>query len=104
MGNAITRRAVHGDCSGTMYTVELAERVQRFLNKLDATIKTRIEKRLKRLEDDPVPSDAKCIGRRSGENVFRYRIGGFRVLYTVNASARAVLVHKLGKRPRVYSR
>ena len=87
-----------------MHIVELTVRAERFLGKLDAAIKTRIEKRLKRLEDDPVPSDAKCIGRQDGKNIFRYRIGGFRVLYTVDASTHLVLVHKIGKRPRIYSR
>ena len=86
-----------------MYTVELTVRVQRFLDKLDAKIEARIEKRLKRLEDNPIPSDAKCIRRQADQNVFRYRIGNFRVLYTVNVSARVVLVHKIAKRSRIYS-
>lgn len=86
-----------------MYTVDLAVRVQRFLDKLDAQIETRIEKRLKRLEENPIPSDAKCIGRQADQNVFRYRIGNFRVLYTVDVSTRVVLVHKIAKRSKVYS-
>ncbi len=86
------------------HTVELAVRVQRFLDKLDASVKTRIEKRLKRLENEPIPRDTKCIGRRSNESIFRYRIGGFRVLYTVNEAAHVVLVHKIDKRSRVYQK
>ena len=86
-----------------MYAVELSVRAQRFLDKLDVKNKARIEKRLKRLETSAVPSDAKHIGRQTGDSVFRYRIGDFRVLYSVNESERRILVHKLDKRGRVYS-
>lgn len=85
-----------------MYAIELSVRVQRFLDKLDAAIKTRIEKRLERLKSEPIPSDAKRLGLQAGQNVFRYRIGRFRVLYTVNTPAKVVLIHKIGKRSTVY--
>lgn len=86
-----------------MYAVELAVRVQRSLDKMDAKTKLRIEKRLKRLESEAVPSDARCLGRQDGQSVFRYRIGNYRVLYTVDEVARVVLVHKIAKRSKVYS-
>ena len=86
-----------------MYAIELAVQVQRFLDKLDDQLRKRIEKRLKRLKEDAVPSDAKYLWRQAGQGVFRYRIGNFRVLYTVDENAQVVLVHKIAKRSRVYS-
>lgn len=87
-----------------MYSVELTQRAKRFLRKLDIQTKTRIEQALKRLEQQPVPKDAKFLGRQSGEKVFRFRIGVFRALYTINESSKVLLVHKIEKRSRVYQR
>jgi len=65
-------------------------------------LKNRIESTLKRLENNPVPSDAKFIGRESGEKVFRYRIGDYRALYSLDETKKIILVIKIDKRPRVY--
>lgn len=65
-----------------MYAVELSQKAQQFLDKLDLNIKERIEKRLKNLEENPVPSDSKFIGRENNEKV--------------------ILIAKIDKRPRVY--
>ena len=85
-----------------MYFVDLSQRAQKFLDKLDSHIKERIEHTLKRLENNPIPSDAKFIGRETGEKIFRYRIGDYRALYFVNENTRIILVIKIDKRPRVY--
>tara|TARA_R110002111_G_scaffold177181_1_gene243198 strand:+ start:5049 stop:5315 length:267 start_codon:yes stop_codon:yes gene_type:complete len=87
-----------------MYSVELTTRVHRFIEKHDNATTNRIEKSLKRLEQNPVPSDAKFIGRISNEKVFRIRIGMFRALFSVNEKFKVVLVHKIDKRARVYDR
>ena len=85
-----------------MYFVELSVRAQEFLNKLNDDVKERIEKRLKNLENNPVPSDSKFIGRDNNEMVFRYRIGKFRAMYKVKETQKIVLITKIDKRDRVY--
>lgn len=85
-----------------MYFTELSVRAQGFLNKLNKEDKTRIEKRLKNLENNPVPSDSKFIGRDNGEKIFRYRIGDFRALYKVKENQKIVLITKIDKRDKVY--
>ncbi len=85
-----------------MYFVELSVRAQDFLEKLDKDAKERIEKRLKNLENNPVPSDSKFIGRENNEMIFRYRIGKFRVLYKVKEKDKIILVTKIDKRDRIY--
>ena len=85
-----------------MYFVELSVRAQDFLEKLDIKTRKRIEKRLKNLENNPVPSDSKFIGRDNNEMIFRYRIGKFRVLYKFKESQKIVLITKIDKRDRVY--
>ena len=85
-----------------MYFVELSVKAQDFLNKLNKNIRERIEKRLKNLENNPVPSDSKFIGRDNNEKIFRYRVGAFRVLYKVKDNDKIVLITKIDKRSRVY--
>jgi len=85
-----------------MYAVELSQRSQKFLEKLDDHIRKRIENRLRNLGEDQVPSDAKFICRDKGDKVFRYRIGDYRALYKVKHKDKIVLVAKIDKRPRVY--
>ena len=85
-----------------MYFVELSVRAQDFLEKLDRNVKERIEKRLKNLEDNPIPSDSKFIGRENNEMIFRYRIGKFRALYKIKESQKIILVTKIDKRDKVY--
>ena len=85
-----------------MVFVELSVRAQDFLNKLDKDTRERIEKRLKNLENNPIPSDAKFIGRDNNEMIFRYRIGKFRVLYKFKEVQKIILVTKIEKRDKVY--
>lgn len=85
--------------------MELSQRAQKFLEKLDEHISKRIEQRLKRLGENPIPSDAKFIGRDdNGDTIFRYRAGDYRALYKVKGKEKAVLIAKIDKRPRVYNR
>jgi len=86
-----------------MYFVELSVRAQEFLNKLNNDVKERIEKRLKNLENNPVPSDSKFIGRDNKEMIFRYRIGKFRILYKVKEVQKIILIIKIDKREKVYN-
>jgi len=87
-----------------LYSVDLSIRAQKFLDKLDKHISERIEIRLKKLEENPVPSDAKFIGRDKGDKVFRCRIGDYRALYKLKDTEKIVLVAKIDKRPRIYNR
>jgi len=59
---------------------------------------------LRKLGENPVPSDAKFIGREDNDKVFRYRIGEYRALYKVKESEKMVLVAKVDRRQRVYSK
>jgi mRNA interferase RelE/StbE len=87
-----------------VYFVELSQRSQKYLDKLDKLVRERIEKRLKNLGSKPVPKDSKYMGRVAGDKVFRYRIGDYRALYKIKEEDRIVLVAKIDKRPRIYKR
>jgi mRNA interferase RelE/StbE len=85
-----------------LYSVELSQRAQKFLDKLDKHLSERIKERLKRLAENPIPSDAKFIEREDNEKIFRYRIGDYRALYLVKETEKIVLIAKIDKRPRIY--
>ena len=88
-----------------MYEVLLSEHADHFLRKLDVHLRERIEKRLKNLAENPIPSDSKFIGRDDGgKKIFRYRIGDYRALYKLKDAEKIVLIAKIDKRPRVYER
>ena len=87
------------------FRVLASPRVEHFLSRLDTHLRQRIRDRLKRLRQNPIPSDARFIGRRpNGHRVFRYRIGDYWALYEVIDQDRVVLLIKIDKRSRVYRR
>ncbi len=85
-----------------MYAVELSQHAQKFLERLDAHIRARIEERLKSLATNPYSADSKFVGRLGDDKIFRYRIGDFRALYKVKENEKIVLIAKIDKRSRVY--
>ena len=86
-----------------MYSVELSQLSQKFLEKLDNYIRERIETRLKKLGESPVPADSKFICRDNGDKIYRYRIGDYRALYKLKDKEKIVLITKIDKRPRIYN-
>ena len=58
--------------------------------------------KIEKLKDNPVPSDAKFLGRHEGDKVFRIRIGDYRVLYKIKDKEKVILITKIDKRPRAY--
>ncbi len=87
-----------------MCIIGLSVRAQKFLDNFDRNIRERIENRLRNLKGNPVPSDVKFIRREKGLMLFRYRIGDYRVLYKFMKKDKIILVTKIDKRPRVYSK
>ncbi|PIO08636.1 type II toxin-antitoxin system mRNA interferase toxin, RelE/StbE family [Candidatus Pacearchaeota archaeon CG10_big_fil_rev_8_21_14_0_10_34_12] len=86
-----------------MYFIDISQRAQKFLDRLESDIRKRIENTLKKLENNPVPSDAKFIGRDKGEKIFRYRIGNYRALYSIDDGKKIILVMKIDKRSKIYN-
>lgn len=84
-----------------MLKVYLSSHAQKFLEKIDASLHERILSRLRKLAENPFPSDVKrVLGRK--EKVFRIRVGDYRVLYIVFQEKNEILVSDIDKRPRVY--
>ena len=85
-----------------MAAVELARAPQKFLDKTSPPLRARIVTRLVRLGTEPVPRDAKFLGRdEEGDRCFRIRVGAYRAIYVLLADGR-VLVTVIDKRELVY--
>ena len=87
-----------------VYTVHLSQRAQEFIDKLDKHLSNSITKRLKKLENNPIPSTAVFICREGNDKIFRFRIGNYRSLYKIKENQKIILISKIDKRPRIYHR
>ena len=70
--------------------------------KLEKVSKERVFKRIKELCEDPFPSDVKKL--KGEKDVYRIRIGDFRVLYRIIPEDEVILIFRVDKRSRVYGR
>ena len=83
-----------------MYTIEIAPAAERALKKLQADIQKRIIKALLKLEADPRPADVKKL---SGEDdLYRIRVGDYRIVYQIQDNKLVVLVVRVAHRREVY--
>jgi len=82
--------------------IEFGTRALKFLSKLEKVSKERIFKRIKELCEDPFPSDVKKL--KGEKDVYRIRIGDFRVLYRIISEDDVILIFRVDKISRVYGR
>ena len=84
-----------------MFEIFIHTHAQRFLARLDKDTCFRIIRAIERLSDDPIPHGSKRV-MGSKEKLFRIRVGGFRVLYSVDYEERTVVIIKVDSRERAY--
>ena len=86
-----------------MYRFDFTAGAERELDHLDSLTRTRILKRLKRLgENADVIQHEELSGPLS--DLFKLRVGDYRVLYDMIESENLILVHQIGHRSDVYRR
>ncbi|MDG7016393.1 MAG: type II toxin-antitoxin system RelE/ParE family toxin [Nitrososphaerota archaeon] len=82
------------------YEVRLSKRALRELLALQQPTRSRIVERLEQLKGDPLPRGvAKLQGR---QDLYRVRVGDYRILYEVFRDEGLVLVEKVDHRGNVY--
>ncbi len=82
------------------YKVELSSKAYQYLSKLDEPSKVRVFNRIKALEETPFPAGFKKL--QGEKDVYRLRIGDFRILYKLLKSKETILVFRIEKMNRVY--
>ena len=84
-----------------MYDVHLARRAQRYYRRVDRVTAQRLDECFEDLKRDPFGS-TRIRPLQGYPNAFRYRVGGLRVLYTVDQSFRIVTVNSIRPRGDAY--
>ena len=86
-----------------MLNLEFSSKSRKFLKILDKVAWERITEKIKFLQEDPFPTDAKrVVGRK--EKTFRIRVGDYRILYVVFFNEKLLFISKVDKRSRVFKK
>jgi len=82
------------------YRLEISRTAERQLKKLPREDQKRILRTILALADEPLPKG--CRKLSGYDDVFRVRVGRYRVLYSVSARRLVIIVLKVGHRKDVY--
>jgi len=82
------------------YRVELSPAARRDVQGVDSVHRNRIFAALIKLEGDPRPRGSKKL--QGGGELWRVRVGDYRIVYEIQDSLLAVLVARVGHRRDVY--
>lgn len=82
------------------YRVELAPLARKQLAALDRPIRARVVDKLETLADNPRPSGCKQL--KGDDNLWRVRVGDYRVVFAIYDDVLLVLVARIAHRREVY--
>jgi mRNA interferase RelE/StbE len=83
------------------YRVKLTKAAQKVFIKLPVNLRSGLEKCFAQLEYDPrIHQHIKKL--KGYENDYRYKAGGWRILYEIDAAQKLVIVYDIGPRGDVY--
>jgi mRNA interferase RelE/StbE len=86
-----------------MYEVILHSKAGKEYNKLPERINTIFTGAMLALRDNPYPFREYDLKKLKGtENMFRIRVGDYRMVYTIEKKLKRVVVLKIGRRGKVY--
>lgn len=83
------------------YSIELVRSIRKDLRRIAKKEVPKILKTIQSLADNPRPISSKKL---TNEELYRIRIGNFRILYEINDARQVVLVVKAGHRKDVYKK
>jgi mRNA interferase RelE/StbE len=82
------------------YRIEFARKAARQFQDLPAAIQKRLKPKINALAQNPLPRGVKKL---EGEaDLYRLRVGDYRIIYQVQDKALLILVVKLGDRKEIY--
>ena len=82
------------------YRIEFAPSAERAFRKLTRDLQDRLGKTIDKLALNPLPNGVKKL---SGEiNLFRVRVGDYRIIYQMKSSELIILVVRVGHRKDIY--
>jgi mRNA interferase RelE/StbE len=81
------------------YVVRVAKAADRKLDALDGSVRPRVIRAIQALKSDPRPPGCK---KMAGAELWRIRIGDYRVVYSIEDAQLIVLVVRVGHRREIY--
>ena len=84
----------------TSYRVDVSATAERQIRKLEVSDQVRVLRAIKQLADDPRPRG--CRKLQGYDDIFRIRVGTFRVIYSVESDRLVVIILKVGNRRDIY--
>lgn len=84
-----------------MLSSEFSSSAEKFLKKIDKDLARRIIEKIEKLIEDPFPKDAKRVMNQK-EKIFRVRVGGYRIQYSVLYDKNLIFISDIDKRARAY--
>ncbi len=82
------------------YEVVLSPKAEKQLDELPTTLQRRITEAVEGLESNPRPHGVKKLA--GAENLWRIRVGDYRIVYSIEDDRLIVLVVKIGHRREIY--
>jgi len=82
------------------YTLEFRPRALRDLKGLPQNVQRRILEPIENLADDPRPPGVKKLS--GTEDLYRIRVGDYRVIYQIRDKERLVVIVRIGHRGDIY--
>ena len=82
------------------YKIELSQSAERQLKKLSRDDQHRVAKAMLSLTEDPYPKGSRKL--TGYDDVFRIRVGRYRILYSVSGKKLIIIILKNGQRKDVY--
>lgn len=85
------------------YAIEVTPAAQRDLRALDRQVLRRIDARIRKLAEDPRPATVEKVKAfDGGSDLYRVRVGDYRILYTIEDNLLLILVVRVRHRREVY--
>jgi mRNA-degrading endonuclease RelE of RelBE toxin-antitoxin system len=82
------------------YTIKLHPKVNKFLDKLDYILSSKLKKRLKLLKEEPF----RFLEHYETDSCYKFRLGEYRALIDIETKQKIVFVRVLDHRSRIYKR
>jgi len=86
-----------------MYKIIISHSAEKDLEKLPTQAVRRIGKVIDELEEDPRPHGSKKL-KGANENIWRIRVGDYRIIYNIDDVIAIVDIRKVGHRKDIYKR
>ena len=82
------------------YDIEISRTAEKQLRKLPQVDQQRVARRISSLASDPFPGGTRKLA--GYDDVFRVRVGPYRIIYSVGAATLIIIILKIGHRSDVY--